>query len=64
MSIFIRSMDIGTWPIVENGYTKPKDKLEKDYNAIEKAAYLSNFKALNAIVCVISPDEFRRISGL
>lgn len=57
-------MEIGVWSPVKNGYTKPKDKEENDWDANEKGAYTTNFKMLNAIICAISPDEFIRISSL
>lgn len=64
INIFIRFMEIGTWIVVETDYTKPKDKLENDWDAPEKAAYLANYKALNTIICVVSQDECNRIFEL
>lgn len=49
MGVFIKSMDVGIG-IIKRGYIKPKDKLEKDWDTAEKAIYLGNYKALNAII--------------
>ena len=51
------------WDSVENGYVRPttaKSKWDKAALALANA----NSKAINAIFCGVSTDEFRRISHM
>ena len=55
------SIDESMWDSVENGYVKPTTaKSEWDKAALALAN--ANSKAINAIFCGVSPDEFHRIS--
>ena len=61
MRAFLCSIDESVWDAVENGWTR--SKVAK--STWEKAALVvanTNSKALNAIFCNVSPDEFHRIS--
>ena len=51
------------WDAVETGWTRP----EAAKSTWDKAALVvanANSKALNAIFCCVSPDEFHRISHI
>jgi hypothetical protein len=59
MWFFLKSIDC--WSIVEIGWTKPEDvRLEL---VPQKAARLSNDKALHALCQALSPSEFAKISN-
>ena len=61
MRAFLCSIDKAVWDAVEVGQTKPEaTKSTQDKAAL--AVSNANSKALNAIFCGVSPDEFRRIS--
>lgn len=64
MSIYLKSLEFEVWTLVVNEYNIPKDKEENDWDANEHKVYTANYKALNAIVCALSRDGFRRIFGL
>ncbi len=58
---FLCAIDETVWDSVENGYVKPTTtKFEWDKEALALAN--ANSKAINAIFCGVSPDEFHRIS--
>ena len=61
MRAFLCSIDETVWDSVENGWvrpTTPKAKWDKAALALENA----NSKAINAIFCGVSINEFHRIS--
>ena len=61
MRAFLCSIDDSVWDIVEIGWTR----LEAAKSIWDKAALAAanaNSKALNAIFCGVSPNEFHRIS--
>ena len=61
MRAFMCAIDESVWDSVENGYvrpTTPKSKWDKAIFALANA----NSKAINAIFCGVSTDEFYRIS--
>ena len=61
MRAFLCSIDENMWDAIEIGWTR----LEAAKSTWDKAALAvanANSKALNAIFCGISPDEFHRIS--
>ena len=61
MLAFLCFVDESIWDTVENGWTRP----EATKSTWDKAAFAmanANSKALNAIFCGVSPDEFHRIS--
>ena len=61
MRTFLCSIDDNVWDPVEIGWTRPKaTKFIWDKVALVVAN--ANSKALNAIFCGVSPDEFHRIS--
>ena len=61
MRAFIRFIDENVWDAIEIGWTRPK----ATKSTWDKAALVvanANSKALNAVFCGVSPDEFHRIS--
>ena len=63
MREFLCSIDDAMWDAVEVGWTK----LEAAKSTWDKAALVAanaNNKALNAIFCGVSPEEFHRISHI
>ena len=61
MRVFLCTIDESVWDAVENGWTRPEStKYTQDKTALVVAN--ANSKALNAIFCGVSPDEFHRIS--
>ncbi|XP_075674972.1 uncharacterized protein LOC142644198 [Castanea sativa] len=61
MRTFLCSIDESVWDFVENGYVRPiiaKSEWDKAALALANA----NSKAINAIFCGVSTDEFHRIS--
>ena len=61
MRAFLCTIDESVWDAVENGWTRLEaTKSTQDKTTLEAAN--TNSKALNAIFCGVSPDEFHRIS--
>ena len=58
---FLCSIDEAVWDAVEIGWTKP-EAAKSTWDKATLAASNANSKALNAIFCGMSPDEFHRIS--
>ena len=61
MRAFLCSIDKSVWDAIENSWTR----LKATKSTWDKAAFATasaNSKALNAIFCGVSPDEFHRIS--
>ena len=61
MRAFLCSIDETIWDVIDVGWTRP----EATKSTWDKAALVAanaNSKALNAIFCGVSPDEFHRIS--
>ena len=66
-------MDQSVWASTLNGYFLPMEQVEVDgkiivitkddekWNDNERVQYVANAKALNAICCAVSPEEFQRI---
>ena len=63
MRAFLCSINDTIWDVVEIGWTR----LEAAKSTWDKAALVvanANSKALNAIFCGVSPNEFHRISRI
>ena len=60
---FLCSIDEAVWDAVEIGRTRPK-AAKSTWNKAALAASNANSKALNAIFCGVSPDEFHQISHI
>ena len=73
MRVFLQSLDHATWRSVElkyeipllstttEGVTTTTVKPDDLWTDLEQLRYISNAKALNAIFCAVSADEFKRI---
>ena len=60
---FLCSIDDIVWDTVEVGWTRP-EATKSTWDKVALAAANTNSKALNAIFCGVSPDEFHRISHI
>ena len=63
MRAFMCSIDEAVWDAIEIGWTKP-EVAKSTWDKAALTASNSNRKALNAIFCGVSPDEFHRISHI
>ena len=61
MRAFLCSIDDSVWDAIEIGWTKPK-AAKSTWDKVALVVANANSKALNAIVCGVSADEFHRIS--
>ena len=60
MHYFLYAIDETVWDSIKNGYVRPiTAKSEQDKVALALAN--ANSKAINAIFCGVSTDEFHRI---
>ena len=57
------SIDEIVWDVVDVGWTRP-EVAKSTWDKVALAAAKANNKAMNAIFCGISPDEFHRISHI
>ena len=57
------TIDETVWDAVDVGWTRP-EAAKSTWNKAAIAAANANSKALNAIFCGVSPDEFHRISHI
>ena len=63
MREFLCSIDDTVWDAVEAGWTRP-EAAKPTWDKAALVAANANSKALDAIFCGISPDEFHRISDI
>ena len=63
MRAFLCSIDDTVWNAVEVGWIRP-EATKPTWDKAALAATNANSKALNAIFCGVSPDEFHRISHI
>ena len=63
MRAFLCSIDESVWDAVDIGWTRP-ETAKSTWDKAALAASNANSKALNAIFCGVSPDEFHRISHI
>ena len=61
MRAFLCSIDDSVWDAVKIGWTRPK-AAKSTWDKATLMVANANSKALNAIFCGVSPDEFHRIS--
>ena len=61
MGAFLCAIDEFVWDSVDNGYVKPTTA-KSEWDKATLALANANSKAINAICCGVSPDEFHRIS--
>ena len=63
MRAFLCFIDKSVWDAVDIGWTRP-EVAKSTWDKAALAASNANSKALNAIFCGVSPDEFHRISHI
>ena len=63
MRAFLCSMDEIIWDAVDIGWTRP-EATKSTWDKVALTVSNTNSKALNAIFCSVSPDEFHRISHM
>ena len=63
MRAFLCSIDDAVWDAVEVGWTKP-EAAKSTWDKATLVAANANSKALNAIFCGVSLEEFHRISHI
>ena len=61
MRAFLCSIDESVWDAVDIGWTR-LEATKSEWDMATLAVANANSKALNAIFCGVSPDEFHRIS--
>ena len=61
MRAFLCAIDESVWDSVENGYVRPTIA-KSEWDKVAFALANANSKAINAVFCGVSPDEFHRIS--
>ena len=61
MRAFLCSIDESVWDVIDIGWGRPEKAKSTWYKAALVASNANN-KALNAIFCGVSPNEFHRIS--
>ena len=57
------SIDDTVWDVVEVGWTRP-EATKSTWDKVALTAANANSKALNAVFCGASPDEFHSISHI
>ena len=62
MRAFLQSLDEKVWQAVEIGWTKPKEAPVEWDDAKIKVENL-NSRALNVLFCVVTNEEFKKISS-
>ncbi|XP_077232456.1 uncharacterized protein LOC143869783 [Tasmannia lanceolata] len=62
MKIFL-TQDFQIWRAIQNGYTLPTKNLD-EWAEQEQQASNYNAKAMNALICALSPEEFNRVANL
>ena len=63
MRAFLCSIDDTIWDVIQAGWTRP-EAAKSTWDKAALAAANTNSKALNAIFCGVSLDEFHRISHI
>ena len=63
MRAFLCSIDEAVWDAVEIGWTRPEEA-KSTWDKVALTASNANSKALNAIFCGVSLDEFHQISHI
>ena len=63
MRAFLCSIDESVWDAVDVGWTRP-EAAKSTWDKAALAAANANSKALNAIICDVSPDGFHKISHI
>ena len=62
MKVFLQALGEKVWQAVEVGWIKPKEALA-DWDEAKIIAANFNSKALNALFCGVTNEEFKKISS-
>ena len=62
MRAFLQSLDEKVWQVVEIGWTKPTE-VPADWDDTKIKAENFNSRALNALFCAVTNEEFKKISS-
>ena len=62
MKVFLQALGEQVWQVVKVGWIKPKEALVDQDEATIIVANFNN-KALNALVCQVTNEEFKKISS-
>ena len=60
MEVFLKSLDLDLWDIVENGYTPPS-KPRPEWTNQDQRAWSLNARAMNALCCGLASREIGRV---
>ncbi|CAL9078763.1 unnamed protein product [Musa textilis] len=60
MRVFLLSLDLDLWNIVENDFQTPKPRSE--WNELKKKSFSLNAKAMNVLFCALNKTKFNCIS--
>ena len=63
MKVFLQALGEQVWQAVEVGWIKPKEA-SVDYDEATIKAANFNSKALNALFCGVTNEEFKKISSM
>lgn len=63
MNAYLQDMDLFVWMSIQQGWKKPTTP-ESEWEDTQRKAHTANYKALNAIFCAGSQNEFIRICSL
>ena len=63
MRAFLRSIDESVWDVVDIGWPR-LEATKSTWDKVALVAFNANSKALNAIFCGMSLDEFHQISHI
>ena len=61
MRVFLISMNLDLWNIIENGFLLPSKPMNK-WSDLEKKYFSLNAKAMNVLFCALDKNEFNQIS--
>ena len=63
MNVFLQALGEQVWQVVEVGWIKPKEApVDWDEETIKAANF--NSRALNALFCGVTNEEFKKISSM
>ena len=63
MKVFLQTLSEQVWQAVEVGWIKPKDELV-DWDEITITVENFNSRALNALFCGVTNEEYKKISSI
>ena len=61
MRVFLLSLYLNLWNIIENGFQKSSLSMN-EWNDLEKKTFSLNAKAMNTLFCALDKNEFNLVS--